>query len=101
MTLRPLGGRDYVGGMNRVWSGVPAASERDPLEIAIAEIEVAIALVQRGQARRVRLVGLVAAEHAAGAGLALAQAAGVQFALERGTAPGLPVSLVIGPAIDG
>jgi hypothetical protein len=87
--------------MNRVWSGIPAASERDPLEIALDEIEVAIALVQRGQARRVRLVGLAAAEHAAGAGLALAQAAGVQFALERGTAPGLPVSLLIGPAIDG
>ena len=73
--------------MNRVWSGVPAASERDPLEIAISEIEVAIALVQRGQARRVRLVGLAAAEHAAGAGLALAQAAGVEFALERGRRP--------------
>ncbi len=87
--------------MNRVSSGIPAASERDPLEVAISEIEVAITLVQRGQARRVRLVGLAAAEHAAGAGLALAQAAGVQFALERGLAPGLPISLLIGPATDG
>lgn len=87
--------------MNRVWSDVPAASECDPLEIALSEIGIAISLVQRGQARRVRLVGLAVAEHAAGAGLALAQAAGVQFALERGTAPGLPVSLLIGPAIDG
>ena len=86
--------------MNRVWSGIPAASERDPLEIALSEIEVAIALVQRGQARRVRLVGLASAEHAAGIGLARAQEAGVEFALERGTAPGLPVSLLIGPAID-
>jgi hypothetical protein len=87
--------------MNRAWSGIPAASERDPLEIALSEIEVAIALVQRGQARRVRLVGLAAAEHAAGIGLARAQEAGVEFALERGLAPGLPVSLLIGPAIHG
>jgi hypothetical protein len=87
--------------MNRAPSGFPAASERDPLEIALDEIEVAIALVQRGQARRVRLVGLAAAEVAAGIGLARAQEAGVQFALERATRPGFPVSLVIGPAIDG
>lgn len=87
--------------MNRVWSDVPAASERDPLEIALSEIGIAISLVQRGQARRVRLVGLAAAEHAAGAGLARAQEAGVEFALERGTGPGRPVCLLIGPAIDG
>ena len=86
--------------MNRVWSGIPAAFEPDPLEIALTEIEVAIELVRRGQARRVRLVGLAAAERAAGTGLARAQEVGVRFVLERSTEPGHPVSLVIGPAID-
>jgi hypothetical protein len=87
--------------MNGPWSGIPAASERDPLEIALAEIEVAIELVRRGQARRVRLVGLAAAEEAAGLGLARAQAAGVRFAIERSTEPGQAISVVIGPTIDG
>jgi hypothetical protein len=87
--------------MDRLWSGLPAASERDPLEIALAEIEVAIELVRRGQARRVRLVGLAAAEQAAGVGLARAQDAGVCFALERSTERGQAISVVIGPRIDG
>ena len=87
--------------MNHVWPGVPAASERDPLEIALAEIEVAIELLRRGQARRIRLVGLAAAEQAAGTGLARAQEAGVRFVLERSTEPGHAISLLIGPAIDG
>jgi hypothetical protein len=87
--------------MNRVWSGIPAASERDPLDIALAEIEVAIELVRRGQARRIRLVGLAAAEDAAGIGLARAQEAAVRFVLERSIEPGHAISLVIGPAIDG
>ena len=87
--------------MNRPWSGIPAASERDPLEIALAEIEVAIELVRRGQARRVRLVGLTAVEHAAGVGLARAQDAGVRFSLERSTEQGQAISVVVGPMIDG
>ena len=87
--------------MNRLWSGVPAASERDALEIALAEIEVAIELVRRGQARRIRLVGLAAAEHAAGVGIARAQEAGVRFALERSTERGQAISVLIGPTIDG
>jgi hypothetical protein len=86
--------------MNRSWSQIHAAQVADPLEIARAEIDVAIELVRRGQARRVRLCGLSAGERAAGSGLARAQAAGVRFALEREVAPGLAVSLVIGPAID-
>jgi hypothetical protein len=87
--------------MSHVWPQRPPASERDPRGIALGEIDVAIALVRLGQARRVRLYGLIGAERAAGVGLARAQEAGVEFALERGTAPGLPVSLVIGPTIDG
>lgn len=86
--------------MDRPWSPFRRASAVDPLEIALAEIDVAIALVTGGQARRVHLCGLSAVERAAGLGLARAQAAGVQFALERDAAPGRAVSLVIGPAID-
>ena len=87
--------------MSHTWPQRPPASEGDPVEIALAEIDVAIALVQRGQAHRVRLYGLIGAERAAGVGLAHAQEARVEFALERGSEPGLPVSLVIGPTIDG
>ncbi|MBA2757535.1 MAG: hypothetical protein H0U37_08865 [Chloroflexi bacterium] len=86
--------------MNRLWSQVRPASIADPLEIALAEIDVAITLVRRGQARRVRLIGLSAGERAAGPGLARAQEARVRFTLQRAAAPGVAVSLVIGPAID-
>jgi hypothetical protein len=87
--------------VDRLWSTLRAPSVPDPLEIALSEIDVAIELVRRGQARRVRLVGLVAGERAAAPGLARAQAASVRFALERGVAPALAVSLLIGPAING
>ena len=86
--------------MDRIWSPLRVAFEADPLEVALAEIEVAIELVRRGQARRVRLVGLAGGERAAGPGLARAQTAGVRFAIERGEAPALAVSILIGPAID-
>jgi hypothetical protein len=86
--------------MDPLWSPVHAVSLADPLEIALSEIDVAIEMVRRGQARRVRLCGLAAGERAAGPGLARAQAASVRFAVERGEAPGLAVSLLIGPAID-
>ena len=85
--------------MNRPWSPLRPAPGADPLDIALAEIDAAIELVLRGQARRVRLVGLSAGENAAGAGLARAQAAGVQFTLERSDAGAHPVSLVIGPRL--
>lgn len=86
--------------MNRLWPQLPPAQAADPLEIALAEIDVAIELVRRGQARRVRLCGLTAGERAAGEGLARAQAAGVGFAFKGGRSPNLAVNLVIGPAID-
>lgn len=86
--------------MNRPWSQIRPAHPTDPLEIALVEIDVAIALVQRGQARRVRLIGLDGGERAAALGLARAQAAGVEFALERSEASRDAVSLLIGPAID-
>jgi hypothetical protein len=86
--------------MNRLKSWTGAAPDADPLEIALAEIDVAILLVRGGQARRVRLCGLSAGQDAAGLGLAWAQAARVRFVLERGALPSAAVSLLIGPAID-
>jgi hypothetical protein len=86
--------------MDPVWSPIHAAPLADPLEVALSEIDVAIELVLRGQARRVRLCGLAAGERAAGPGLARAQAACVRFAVERGEAPAFAVSLLIGPAVD-
>jgi hypothetical protein len=86
--------------MNRPWSQIPPARVADPLEIALVEIDIAIALVQRGQARRVRLVGLDGSERAAALGLARAQAAGVWFALERNEASDGAVSILVGPAVD-
>ncbi len=86
--------------MDRPWSQIRPAPPTDALEIALSEIGVAIELVRRRQARRVRLSGLTGIERAAGPGLAQAQAAGVRFALERGAPPGRVVSLLIGPTID-
>ena len=86
--------------MNRPWSHVHPVPASDPLDIALREIEAAIVLVRRGQARRVRLIGLEGGERAAGLGLARAQAAGVRFAMEREAEPGLTVSLIVGPAFD-
>lgn len=86
--------------MDRLWSPVRAAAAADPLQIALSEIDVAIELVRRRQARRVRLVGLIAGEQAAGPGLARAQSVGVRFVLERDAASNGAVSLLIGPALD-
>ena len=86
--------------MNPLWSQILPAPVADPLEIALAEIDVAIELVRRGHARRVRLCGLSAGERAAGPGLARAQEAGLRFTLQREAAPGVAVSLLIGPVID-
>ena len=57
---RPLGGGDLRWRHEPpLVAGFRLPPSADPLEIALAEIEVAIELVRRGQARRVRLVGLV------------------------------------------
>jgi hypothetical protein len=71
----------------------------DPFDVALREIEVAVDLVSSGRARVVELVGLPAAERAAGFGVATAQAAGVQFSVQR-SATG-SVSLRIGPSLGG
>jgi hypothetical protein len=72
----------------------PFASD-ERLERDLDEIDAAIAMVARGVATRMRLVGLAAAVEAAAPGLARAQAAGVAFSLE-GSSDRQP-AIIIGP----
>jgi hypothetical protein len=62
----------------------------------LADVAVAIQLVATGAARRVTLSGLLRSEEIAPEALALAQAAGVRFALQRDRRNG-PVTIVVGP----
>jgi hypothetical protein len=55
----------------------------DPFELDVANLEAAIELVRNSFAHRVRLVGLSAAADLAPIGLARAQAADVDFAVDR------------------
>jgi hypothetical protein len=65
----------------------------DSIERDLVEIDAAIALVFRGIATRVRLVGLIGPEAAAAIGLAHAQLANVGFSLERNPDGGATVTL--------
>jgi hypothetical protein len=86
--------------MHEVGAKAAPGTEPDPYDVAVREIDIAIKLVASGSARVVQLSGLEAAERAAATGLAAAQAAGVEFALQRsGSDPGA-VSLRIGPLRD-
>jgi hypothetical protein len=67
----------------------------DQLERTLAEIEGAIELVARGEARTVYLTGLPRIEQAAPLGAAQAQRSGVLFRLEGDPATSLTV--VVGP----
>lgn len=86
--------------MHEVGAQTTPGTQPDPLEVALTEIDVAIQLVMSGGARIVQLSGLEAAERAASLGLAQAQAAGVEFALQRSASAGGAVSLRIGPRLD-
>jgi hypothetical protein len=66
----------------------------DPLDIDLREIDVAIALVARGAAVRVRLVGLNAPDAAASIALARAQQGGIAFRVDRA---GGATRLIFGP----
>ena len=74
----------------------PAVDATD--DAALAEIDVAIALVASGVARRVRVANIPedTAEHVAGVGAARAGTAGVRFVVERSS---LSRTLTIGPRI--
>ncbi len=62
----------------------------------LADVAVAIQLVATGRARRVTLTGLLRSEKIAAQALALAQAAGVRFTLQRERRNG-PPTIVVGP----
>jgi hypothetical protein len=65
----------------------------DLLDADLREIDTAIAMVTRGAAVRVRLVGLHAPDEVASIALARAQAAGVKFQIDRSPS----TRLTIGP----
>ena len=69
----------------------PRASAPDPVESDLQEIVAAIGLVAGGVARRVRISGLRRPEAVAGVGVARAQKAGVDFALEPNETGGFTV----------
>ena len=66
----------------------------DPDELALVHIDAAIELVRSGAALRVRLAGLAEAADQVSAALARAQAAGVDFAVDRHDAA---MTLTFGP----
>ena len=74
----------------------PAVDVAD--EAALAEIDVAVALVASGVARRVRIANVaeVTADHIAGVGAARAGTAGVRFVVERSS---LSRTLTVGPRV--
>jgi len=84
--------------MKDVRTRLRGARQPDPFDVALREIDIAIDLVCSGRARVVELVGLPAAERAAGFGVAKAQAAGVRFAVQRSGSGS--ASLRIGPRVD-
>lgn len=75
------------------------ALERRGRERALREVDIAIGLVARGEARAIRLSGLPSVERIAAEAAARVAAAGLAFALVR-TAGGSGV-LVIGPFVGG
>lgn len=72
----------------------PGASP-EKVDADLAEIEAGVALVSRGFATRVRLVGLAHVDAVASVGLARAQASHVAFTLERG--PSGVAAITLGP----
>ena len=72
-------------------------SEED-LDNALAEVDAAIALVRRGAAVRVRLIGFALAEAVAGLAAVHAQFAGVGFRIDRPDVAGA-VAMIIGPIV--
>ena len=75
----------------------PGASS-EPFDADLAQIEAGVALVSMGLATRVRLVGLAHVDDIAAAGLAVAQAAHVAFALERNERGVAVITLGLPPA---
>jgi hypothetical protein len=76
---------------------LPSVGHGDPLERALLEIDIAIAMILAGVAVTITLCCLEAAEAAAFTGAAWAQTAGVAFHLLRDRSDS--ISLVIGPRL--
>ena len=70
----------------------------EDLDDALAEVDAAIALVTRGGAVRVRLIGFALAEAVAGLAAAHAQLAGVGFQIDRPDVAGA-AAMIIGPIV--
>jgi hypothetical protein len=68
----------------------------EELDNALAEVDAAIALVSRGAAVRVRLIGFALAEAVAGLAAAHAQLAGVGFQVDRPDVTGA-LAIIVGP----
>jgi hypothetical protein len=74
----------------------PDADAADAGDVALAEIDAAIALVAGRAARRVRITAMPFVETVAGLGLVHARAAGMAFTFERPERAGV-VTVTIGP----
>jgi hypothetical protein len=70
----------------------------EELEAALAEVDAAIALVSRGGAVRIRLIGFALADAVAGLAAAHAQLAGVGFQLDRPEVTGA-LAIIVGPLV--
>ncbi len=84
--------------MDRTLSWLAGVHTQDATEIALAEIDAAIAMVALGAAVSVRLINLALAEESAFDAAARAQGAGVSFSLNRDASGS--VALIIGPRLD-
>ena len=78
----------------------PRASEPsdDELENALAEVDAAIALVRRGAAVRIRLIGFAMIDAISGIAAAHAQLAGVAFQIDRPIVAGV-LAITVGPIV--
>jgi len=70
----------------------------EDIENALAEVDAAIALVRRGAAIRIRLIGFALAETIAGLAAAHAQLAGVGFQVDRPEVAGA-MAMIVGPIV--
>ena len=76
----------------------PREPSDEELEIALAEVDAAIALIQAGAAARIRLIGFALVDVVAGLAAAHAQLAGVGFQIDR-LDPAGAAAMIVGPLV--
>jgi hypothetical protein len=76
----------------------PREPSDEELEIALAEVDAAIALIQAGAAARIRLIGFALVDVVAGLAAAHAQFAGVGFQIDR-LDPAGAAAMIVGPLV--